>query len=169
LGAKVRLYGDLVYGKGPQISATITHKQHQDEGALVALGIPRHDDTELQVAATKLWVNGPGNRFWLLHGGLRYSRAAQLGFLGYGGASTDRKWTAEAAVAFFPTREIAIGTEYRQMPDIIPGIPEDDWKDIFVAWFPNKHINITGAWVDTGNVAGVGDQDGWYLSLQGSW
>ena len=41
---------------------------------------------------------------------------------------------------------------------------ESHWKDIFVAWFPNKNINLTLAYVDLGRIATINNQTGWYLS-----
>jgi len=46
---------------------------------------------------------------------------------------------------------------------------EQDWKDLFVAWMPNKHVSVTAAYLDLGNIAGASDQTGWYLSVTGYW
>ena len=64
-----------------------------------------------------------------------------------------------------PNRHLAFGIEYRQKPDNLSFAREEDWNDVFIAWFPNKHINVTAAWADLGDIAGVKDQQGWYLSL----
>ena len=166
--AKARVSGDLVYGKMPQISIGVNYKKHDNPAVVAALGGTRNDDTDVHIAATKLWADGPGHRFWLGHIGVRYTRSSQLGLLGYGGANDDREWLGEAAVGFFPTRQLAIGAEYRQMPDNIPGISEEDWSDVFIAFFPGKGVNINLARVDAGDIAGVGKQTGWYLSFQGA-
>jgi hypothetical protein len=48
-------------------------------------------------------------------------------------------------------------------------LKEDDWKDVFIAWAPNKHFSLTAAWVDLGHIAPAAQpkrQDGAYLSAQ---
>ena len=61
-----------------------------------------------------------------------------------------------------------MGIEYREKSNNL-GLSEQDWKDIFIAWFPNKHISVTAAWLDLGRIAGADDQTGWYLSVTGYW
>jgi hypothetical protein len=36
---------------------------------------------------------------------------------------------------------------------------------VFVAWFPNKNVNLTVAYADLGSIAGSEDQNGLYVSL----
>ena len=68
----------------------------------------------------------------------------------------------------FLTHEIALGVEYRVKSNNL-GLGEQDWQDVFVAWFPNKYVSITAAWLDLGSIAGAKDQTGWYLSVTGYW
>jgi hypothetical protein len=49
------------------------------------------------------------------------------------------------------------------------GLREDDWKDVFVAWTPSKHLSLTLAWVDLGVVVPAltpKRQSGAYISAQ---
>ena len=62
---------------------------------------------------------------------------------------------------------LALGMEYKTKPDQIPGLREDDWKDVFLAWFPNKNLTIAIAYVDLGSIAGRKNQNGYFFTLQG--
>ena len=59
----------------------------------------------------------------------------------------------------------AIGAEYRKKPDNLSAFDEDSFSDVFVAWFPNKNVNLTVAYADLGSIAGSEDQNGLYVSL----
>ena len=88
--------------------------------------------------------------------------------LGYGGANDDAKILFEGSTAVFLSRSVAVGIEYRQKSNNL-NLGEQDWKDLFVAWMPNKHVSVTAAYLDLGSIAGTSDQTGWYLSVTGYW
>ena len=100
--------------------------------------------------------------------------ANQNGLLGFGGAQS--RVMPELSVAKLLARNLAIGAEFRAKPDHLeqsvlgPGaLKEDDWKDVFIAWAPNKQLSLTAAWVDLGKIAPAVQprrQRGGYLSLQ---
>ena len=97
----------------------------------------------------------------------RATRANELGLLGFG--SNDQKnydVMLEGSVGVLLSKTLVIGAEYRQKPDKL-GLGEDDWRDIFIGYLPNKNINITLAYADLGSIAGAPDQRGLYLSLLG--
>lgn len=58
------------------------------------------------------------------------------------------------------------GFEYRQKPNNLSFAREDNWKDAFLAWFPNKHLSLVGAYADLGSIATLDHQRGAYLSVQ---
>lgn len=165
--AKVRLAGDLVYTPMPQLSLGIQHKTQRD--FLVPSLVGARDDSDLDVylAASKLFLGAAGGRHVLINGTLRHTRANQTGLLGFGG---DRDGGAslvgEASAAVLLNPRWAVGIEYRQKPDNLGFAREDDWKDVFVGWFPNKRVAIVAAWADLGRIATLDDQEGWYVSLQ---
>ena len=66
-----------------------------------------------------------------------------------------------------PREDIAVGMEYRQQPNVLASVEEDSWKDFFIAWFVNKHLSISAAYVDLGSIAGLPDQTGYYINFQG--
>ena len=97
------------------------------------------------------------------HANMREIEYAQARVLG-GGSSIN----AEVSAAVLLNKHLAVGIEYRQKPDNL-GLKEDDWQDVFIAWFPNKHVNLTLAYLDLGTIAALPNQTGWYLSLSGSY
>ncbi|RUO68884.1 DUF3034 family protein [Idiomarina ramblicola] len=167
LGAKVRVAGDLIYGDLPQISVGLQHKENNDYALPSAVGSQDDSSVDWYVSAAKAWLDGPFHRTWVANLTVRSSKANQLGLLGFGGdKENDRDWLAEASVAAFINRYWAVGVEYRQKPDNLSFAEEQDWKDVFVAYFPNKHVSVVGAYTDLGSIAGLDDQTGWYLSVQ---
>lgn len=166
-GAKVRLWGDLIYGRGPQVSAGVQYKRHLDFALPRAIGARRNDDTDFYITATKLFLAGLFERNVFANATLRLSRANQIGILGFGGDKDDsRDVLFEGSAGIFITRHIAAGFEYRQQPDNLSFATQDDWFDAFVAVFPNKHVAIVAAYADLGSVATLDKQSGWYLSLE---
>ncbi|MEX1197017.1 MAG: DUF3034 family protein [Pseudohongiellaceae bacterium] len=164
--AKWRMAGDLIYGKLPQLSLGVEHGRLRDTGTALALGAADTQDTDYIISAARAWIDGLFHRTTLLNVNLRRSQANQYGILGFGGDDPGREWHAEGALAWFATRNIAIGAEYRQKPDNLSALREQSARDLFLAWFPNKRVSVTAAWLDLGAIAGQSDQTGFYLSLQ---
>ena len=167
-GAKVRLYGDIVYSKWPQLSLGVQHKSLDDGSIANLLGAKDTSGTDVYLAASKLHLGALAGYNWFWNTTFRYSDANQLGLLGFGGPDSDKELLFEASTAVFLTHQIAVGVEYREKSNNL-GLGEQDWQDVFVAWFPNKHVSVTAAWLDLGSIAGAEDQTGWYLSVTGYW
>lgn len=165
-GAKLRLAGDLVYTRHPQLSLGVQHKRLRDAALPLAIGARDGDGTDVYLSASKLFLDAAGGHQLLLNATLRSTAANQMGLLGHGGDRGHRSlvWEGSAAVVFDP--HWAVGVEYRQKPDHLGFAGEDDWMDGFVAWFPNKHVALVAAWADLGSIAGRDGQQGGYLSLQ---
>lgn len=166
-GAKLRLGGDLVYTRMPQLSLGVQHKRLRDGTLPLALGARDDAGTDVYLAASKLFLDGPGGRQWLLNGTLRSTRANQLGLLGHGGdRDGGRSLLFEGSVAVVLDPSWVLGVEYRQKPDNLGFAGEGDWADAFVAWFPNKHVAVVAAWAELGGIATLEGQRGGYLSVQ---
>ncbi|QPB81902.1 DUF3034 family protein [Pseudoalteromonas rubra] len=165
-GVKVRLYGDIVYSAWPQLSLGMQHKSLKDDAVAALLGAEEDSGTDIYLAASKLHLGALGglNAFWNITA--RHTEANQLGLLGYGGQQGSERIYLEASAAIFLNRELALGYEYREKPDNL-GLGEQAWRDVFVAWFINKQVNVTAAWLDLGSIAGQPDQTGWYVSVTG--
>ena len=167
-GAKVRLYGDIVYSKWPQLSLGVQHKSLDDGSIANLLGAKDTSGTDVYLAASKLHLGALAGYNWFWNTTFRYSDANQLGLLGFGGPDSDKELLFEASTAVFLTHQIAVGFEYREKSNNL-GLGEQDWQDVVVAWFPNKYVSVTAAWLDLGSIAGAENQTGWYLSVTGYW
>ncbi|WP_144982568.1 DUF3034 family protein [Halomonas sp. C22] len=165
-GAKVRLWGDVLYHPWGIWSAGVMHKRLDDGTVPTTLGAYDTSGTEAYLSASKLLFNAVLGRNVLLNGTLRNTSANQGGLLGFGGDQGGRSWMAEGSVGVFITPNWIIGTEYRQKPDNLSVADEEDWQSIYSAYFFNKHVSLTGAWLDLGDIAGLPSQRGGYLSLQ---
>lgn len=172
-GAKVRLFGDAVFDQDrwyPQVALGVQHKKNDDFAFVPALIGARDDSgTDVYLSATKVYLAGPFSRTWLLNATLRSTSGNQLGILGFGGDRKDsRSLNGEFSAAVFLSDSIVAGAEYRQKPDNLSAFREEDYWDVFAAWFPSKHVSVTAAYADLGQIAMMTGQHGWYLSLQGS-
>lgn len=168
-GIKVRLGGDIVYNPLGQLSIGLLHKSNEDEALVRAAGAARTSDAEVYLSAGKLILDWPLGLMTYLNGSLRWTRANQTGLLGFGGDRSDtRRIHTELAAAIFPSRRFAVGFEYRDKPDNLRFAVEDEWRDLFVAWFPSKNLSFVAAWADLGSIGTLSGQSGPYLSIAGS-
>jgi len=168
-GVKVKLFGDLIYTTLPQVSLGIQYKKNTDFDVPALTGAKDDHGVDFYVAATKLWLSGINGYPILLNTTVRSTKANQLGLLGFGGDLDDsRSLLFEGSVGVLLRRDLLLGFDYRQKPDNLSFAKEDDWMDLFLAWFPNKHLSITGAWTELGDIAGQKNQSGFYISLEGS-
>ncbi len=170
-GFKWRFAGDAIFTPDsalPQLALGVLYKRNLDYDFIpAALGAEQASDSELYLSASKLYFAGLFGHNLLVNAGLRYSRANQFGLLGFGGpGGADPSWLGELAVGVFLTDALLLGAEYRQKPDNL-ALPEDNARDVFLAWVPNRRLAVTLAWVDLGRMAVVPDgQAGAYLQLQ---
>ena len=169
VGVKVRLFGDVIYDRLPQVSLGLEYK-HQNDFLIPSLvGAQRDQDTEGYLTASRLFMGGAFGYNLLINGGLRYSRANELGLLGFGGDRRDtRSVLKEGSVAVLFNPRWALGMEYREKPDNLSFSGESDWSDVFIGYFPNKHLSVVLAYARLGEIATLDNQNGTYLSVQGS-
>ena len=168
-GVKVKLFGDLIYTTLPQVSLGIQYKKNTDFDVPALTGAKDDHGVDFYIAATKLWLSGINGYPVLVNTTVRSTKANQLGLLGFGGDLDDRRSLLfEGSVGILLRRDLVLGFDYRQKPDNLSFAKEDDWMDLFLAWFPNKHLSITGAWTELGDIAGKKNQSGLYISLEGS-
>ena len=164
---KVRVAGDAVLDQDswmPQIAVGVQYKKNDQAAVLRVRSAPRTTGHRLlrqrhqAVPRQSLLVNGT----------LRFTKANQIGILGFGGDKQRRATSREfeGSVAYLLSRNVAIGAEYRQKPNNLGIAQEDDWYDVFVAWAPNKHVSLTLAYADLGNIVIKDNQRGVYASVQ---
>lgn len=166
-GAKLRVAGDIVYGRWPQVSVGLQHKRNREFDIPESVGARDDTGTDLYVSVGRVFLGGAAGRNLYLNGTLRATRANEIGLLGFGGPDgNDRELVFEGAAGLFLDRRTVVGVEYRQKPDNLAFADEDDWADVFVAWFPSKNLSLTAAWLDLGSIATLDDQRGLYLSVE---
>lgn len=167
-GAKVRIAGDVLYTRMPQIAAGIQHKRQRDFAIPSAVGARDDSGIDVYVSATKVFLAGAGGYNLFTNLTLRSTNANETGLLGFGGdLGSDRNLLLEGSVGVLANRYWAVGTEYKSKRGQLSALPEDDWWDVFVAWFPNRHVSVVLAYANLGTVATLPHQDGWYLSITG--
>ena len=185
VGVKVRVAGDAILDSDtlmPQIAVGLQYKTLGSTGldaTLATLGAKR-SGVDVYVSATKLFL-GSGV---LVNGTLRATKGNQNGLLGYGaklGGNENRySLQPELSVAYLVSKNIVVGAEFRFMRDKLAqagaaaglgnGLRSEDWKDIFIAWAPNKNVSLTLAYVDLGVIVPATTssrkQQGVYVSAQ---
>lgn len=163
-GAKVRLFGDLVYGDTyvPQVSLGVQYKRSLDGPIALAVGAADDDGVDYTLSATKLFLR----HSVLVNTTLRYTKANQNGLLGFG-SSTGNGYDLqfEGSLAYQLSRRAVVGAELRTKPDNL-GLGEDDWLDLFAAYAVTDHVTLTAAYVDLGSIATFENQRGALVSAQ---
>jgi hypothetical protein len=168
-GVKVRLFGDLIYDHLPQVSLGLEYKHQNDFAIPQLIGARRDSDVEGYLTASRLFTGAAFGYNVVVNGGLRYSRANETGLLGFGGDRRDsRSVLKEGGVAVLFNPRWAVGVDYREKPDNLSFAGESDWADMFVGYFPNKHVSFVLAYARLGEIATLDSQNGTYLSIQGS-
>jgi hypothetical protein len=166
VGVKVRVAGDAVLDSDramPQIAVGVQYKHNNRGDLLKAIGADSASGTDVYVSATKLFLA----QGLLLNGTVRFTKANQIGILGFGGDEHGSySPQLEISAAYLLTRKLALGAEYRMKPDNLSIAHEDDWYDVFLAWAPCKHVSVTVAYADLGNIVIADHQRGLYASLQ---
>jgi hypothetical protein len=165
-GAKLKLIGDAVYDQDswlPQIAVGLQHKENDRGAVIAAVGGKNSVGTDFYLAATKLFLA----QSLLVDVTLRETKANQFGILGFGGDRNGNYSTqAEGSAAYLFSRKFTVGGEFRTKPNNLGVAKEDQAFDVFAAWFPNKNLSVTAAYVDLGNIVLHNHQSGVYLSLQ---
>lgn len=171
LGLKLKILGDAVFEQDtwvPQVALGLQYKHNRDFSSVPkALGARDNNGIDVYASLTKLYLAGLLGRNVLVNATLRGTRANQMGLLGFGGdRSNNHQAQFEGAAAVFINDALALGIEYRYEPDNLSVFREDDYRDIFLAWVPNKTVSFTLAYVQLGNIANQPDQEAVYGSLQ---
>jgi hypothetical protein len=165
-GAKVRLVGDLVYDQDtwlPQIAAGVQYKVNDKDAIIHAVGGKSAQGTDYYVSATKLFLA----QSLVVDATLRLTKANQTGLLGFGGDKTNSYSPEfEGSLGYLLTKHLVVGGEYRTKPDNLGFAKEDDWWDAFAAYAIDKHLSVTAAYTNLGDIATFKNQNGFLVSLQ---
>jgi hypothetical protein len=165
-GAKVRVWGNAVYDQDlllPQIALGVQYKTNDSPAIIHAIGGKNSDGVDFYISATKIMLG----QSLLLNATVRATKANQFGILGFGG-DKNNAYTAqfEGSAALLLSRQLAIGGELRTKPDNLGFAREGMAGDVFLAYFFNKTLSATLAYVNLGDIALQKKQQGVYLSLQ---
>lgn len=163
-GAKLRLFGDVVYGATmvPQVSFGVEHKRNLDGPVAFAVGAADDKSTDITFSATKLFLE----HSVLVSATARYTESNQNGLLGFGSAAGNGySLQFEGSLAYQLSRRAVLGAEFRSKPDNL-GLGEDDWLDLFAAYAVTDNVTLTAAYADLGSIATFEDQRGAFLSAQ---
>lgn len=170
IAVKYHLAGELLYTALPQFSLGVQYKKLHDFTLPQAVGARDDSGLDVYLAASKVLFNQVAGRNLLLNATLRATKANQTGLLGFGSATNnDYHLMFEGSAALLLNYNIAIGAEFKQKPNELAFADEQHWRDVFVAWFVNKHLSVTAGYVDLGSIAGLDNQQGYYLSVEGAW
>ncbi len=147
----------------PALTAGVHFKYNEDMdaidhnlgGAFTNIGYDDNFGIDYTLTATKTFPKIAFGRPIMVTGGLRLSRASQLGLLGFG---DDYRATFEGSVAYCPLDQVCLAYEYRMKRnpyDEISGLieDEDDWHAFSASWIVNDRLTITGVYGKFGNIA----------------
>ena len=167
-GVKVRVIGDAVYDQDkllPQISVGVQYRRAEKAAVIAAVGGKHAQGTDFYVSATKVVLS----KSLVLGGTVRFTKANQFGLLGFGGDKSDKyRAQFEGSAGVLLSRRILVGAEIRTKPDNLRFAREQKAYDAFAAWQLHRHVTVTAAYADLGDIATVKRQRGAFLSLQAS-
>lgn len=134
---------------------------HQLGGVAHTLGYERSNGVDYTLTASKTVPKIVFGRPLIATAGLRFSQAAQLGWLGFGDAYR-LTWEASAVVPVIDN--FCLGYEYRQKKNPYQQLghlvgDEEDWHAVCFAWILSEHLTFGGVWGHLGNLVN-GDENG---------
>jgi len=137
-------------------------------GGGTALGFARSNSVDYTLTATKTIIEPLFKRPVMLTGGIRFSEAAQLGYLGFGDTY---RMTGEGSVVYLITDWLGVAYEYRQKKNPYDTLgrlvgKEGAWQAVDIAFIVNPHITFAVGWLCAGNVANGRADNGWGFQLK---
>ncbi|MHB8253485.1 MAG: DUF3034 family protein [Acidiferrobacter sp.] len=178
VGVKVRVFGNTIYQQHtwmPQVAVGAQYHHNEDDALMDALGT-KSSGMSYDLALTKVWMKGFLGHATLLDFTLDATRANYNGLFGFQGpaaAGNKYHYEPEVSAGIFLDPHVVVGGEYRAMPQNEnnggPAFSQSNaWKDIFVAYVPNKSISLTFAYAMLGHIASIPNNNGLYTSLTAS-
>ncbi len=136
--------------------------------ALRAAGLDKSNGVDWTLTASKTICEPWAGRPIVLTGGLRFSNAAQLGWMGFDNSC---HLTMEGSVKYFATDWLALGYEFRGKADAyeeIPGVygDEGDAHAITADVRVTENLTLSTGWMLMGHVANGSGDCGWTLGMQ---
>lgn len=136
--------------------------------AFNSIGYDKPYGTDFTLTATKMFPELLCGRPLILTAGLRFSKAAQLGLLGFGHSY---RATFEGSVVALPTDWLVLGYEFRQKKSPYSEMnglvgSEDAWQAISASVIVNKHLTISALGGLCGNIANANADTTWGLQIR---
>jgi hypothetical protein len=160
----------------PAITAGVTFKYNPDvkvidqrlHGGVSALGLAKDNSEDYTITGTKTLIEPCFHRPVMLTGGIRFSEAAQLGYLGFGDTY---RMTGEGSIVYLPTDWLGLAYEYRQKKDPYSTLgtlvgKEGAWQAIDAAFIVSPHMTFAVGWLCAGNVANGRVDNGWGFQIK---
>ena len=176
IGLKVRVFGNTIADQGtwmPQVAVGAQYHHNESAGLMNALNLgTKASGTSYYLALTKVWLKGLLGHVTLLDFTLDATRANYNGLFGFQGANNPSyHYEPEVSAGVFLDPHVVVGGEYRSMPRVMQrgtASPANAWKDVFMAYIPNKNVSLTLAYAMLGHIAGVPNSNGLYTSVTAS-
>lgn len=174
IGVKVRAFGNTVADQAtwlPQVAVGAEYHHNEDAGLMNALGTKASGES-YYVALTKVWLKGLLGHVTLLDFTLDATRANYNGLFGFQGANNPSyHYEPELSAGIFLDPHVVVGGEYRSMPRLMTrgtASSSNAWKDVFIAYIPNKSVSLTLAYAMLGHIAGIPNVNGLYTFVTAS-
>ncbi len=175
IGVKVRVFGDALAQRTwmPQVAVGAQYHHNEDGALMKDLGASA-SGASYYLALTKVWLKGLLGHVTLLDFTLDATRANYNGLFGFGGPADNRyHYEPEVSAGVFLDPHVVVGGEYRAMPQnelaLGPAVSQSNaWKDVFLAYIPNKNVSLTLAYAMLGHIAGIPNSNGLYTSVTAS-
>lgn len=159
----------------PTITAGVHFKKNQTIGdidqklgkALTNIGLTSTSGIDYTLTASKMYPKVAGRPF-IATAGMRLSKAANLGFLGFGDTY---KATLEGNVVYLPTNKLLVAAEYRQKSSPIGQIPglvgdEDDWLAFDASYIASNYTTVVLGYGKFGTLANTTANSAFWLQLK---
>jgi len=164
----------------PAVTAGVTFKYNPDVqtidrrlgGGVKALGMARSNGTDFTLTASKTVIEPLLKRPVIFTGGIRFSQAAQLGYLGFGDAY---RMTGEGSIVYLLTDWLGIAYEYRQKKNPYDTLTiggnhlvrkEGAWQAVDLAFILSDRLTFAVGWLCAGPVANGRVDNGWGFQLK---
>ncbi len=156
----------ITFGIHYKYNDTINKINNDLFGTLRNIGIKDNDGIDYTLYASKMLKFLP--RPVLINMGLRSTKAAHMGYLGF---TDDRRIRFEGNVVIFVTNKLALGAEYRQKISTYKEIPglvgsESDWWSFVFAYIFNDHLTVSGGYFSLGQILNHGEDDAFGLKIK---
>jgi len=158
----------------PAITVGVHFKRNDDikdidhalGGALTGIGVNSGSGTELTLTATKMFAHVGGHPL-ITSLGLRESKAANLGFLGF---SDTYRTSFEGNIAYIPTKHLLLAYEIRQKKSPLGQIPgligdEDTWHAVDASYILNTQSTLVAGYGRFGTLANADANNAWWVQF----